>query len=259
MMQDATAVARNDACQTPPDTAVGNLWAIFAGARAFDVREALFQHYLPYARAIAAQLYAGRHRDDVEFKDFQQLAFVGLLESIDRFDPARKVSFETFCTPRLKGSVLDGVEKLTDGQEQVSFMRRARRERIASLKSADADSTTVRDTFQLLAHLTAGLAIGYMLDDTGMLADSADSRASFSTPYQSIAWRQTRERLLVAVSQLHDRGRKIIQYHYFNGMTFDQIGKLTGVSKARISQIHRATLTELRERLGAAHQMYLKG
>ncbi|MEZ0604642.1 sigma-70 family RNA polymerase sigma factor [Paraburkholderia sp. IW21] len=240
-------------------TSPSALWREFADTQSIAAREALFLRYLPYARAVAAQMFASRHRDDVEFKDFQQLAFIGLLESIDRFDPVREVSFETFCTPRLKGSVLDGVEKLTDGQEQVSFMRRARRERIASLKTADADNVTVLDTFQLLAHLTAGLAIGYMLDDTGMLADSADRRASFSTPYQGVAWRQTRERLLAAVSQLHDRSRKIIQYHYFNGLTFEQIGELTGVSKGRISQIHRATLIELRERLGAAQQMYLKG
>jgi RNA polymerase sigma factor for flagellar operon FliA len=258
MMQDAAIAARVDALQTCAGKSPALLWAAFVGERSYDIREALFRHYLPYARAIAAQLYAGRHRDDVEFKDFQQLAFVGLLEAIDRFDPARAVSFETFCTSRLKGSVLDGVQKLTDGQEQVSFMRRARRERITSLKSADAGNAS-SDTFALLAHLTAGLAIGYMLDDTGMLAGPAHSGASSATPYQGVAWRQTKERLLAVVAQLDDRSRKIIQYHYFNGLGFEQIGELTGVSKGRISQIHRAALVELRERLGAARQMYLKG
>lgn len=73
------------------------LWTALETEPTASGREAIFSHYLPYARAIAAQLYAGRHRDDVEFKDFLQLACIGLLESIDRFEPDRGILFERFA------------------------------------------------------------------------------------------------------------------------------------------------------------------
>jgi RNA polymerase sigma factor FliA len=240
------------------------LWRDFVETRANALREALFEHYMPYARSVAAQLYAGRHRDDVEFNDFRQLALVGLLEAIDRFDPGCAVTFETFCTARIRGTVLDGVQKLTDGQEQISFMRRARRDRLASLRSGEASGDTCGNpvpaaTFDDLAQLTAGLAISYMLEDTGLFAQDGDAPSTRPSPWQSIAWRQTVEQLRGAVRQLDERDYKIIHYHYFNGMRFEQIADILGVSKARVSQLHRAALGRLRERLGNQRQLYTKG
>jgi RNA polymerase sigma factor FliA len=233
-------------------------WREFIETRAAPAREALFVHYFAYARALAAQLYAGRHRDDVDFKDFCQLALIGLIEAIDRYEPDRGSSFETFCTPRIRGCVLDGVKKLTDAQEQISFMRRMRRERVASL-AQETVSGEQASTFPALAELTAGLAIGYMLDDTGMLADIEDRASPLASPWQGIAWRQTKERLVAAVNGMPDRDRKIITYHYFNGLRFDQIADLLGVTRARISQLHRAALLQLREQLGNRQRIYILG
>lgn len=238
------------------------LWRMWAADRCSRTREAVFAHYLPYARAIAARLYAGRHRDDVEFHDFVQFASIGLLESIDRFDSARGVTFETFCTTRVKGAILTGVEKLTDGQEQISFSRRVRRERVASLRTTDEPAS--RDTFQALGALAAGLAIGFMLDGTGLVVqpnDEAhpDDLRLTGAAYRGIAWRQTKARLVAAVAHLPDRTRKIIQYHYFHGLGFEQIADILGLSKGRISQLHRAALAELRKRLGEPEHLHVIG
>ncbi|SAL10576.1 sigma-70 family RNA polymerase sigma factor [Caballeronia telluris] len=243
-----------------PNAPYDHYWRTFVATRDTQAREALFQLYMPYARTLAAQLYAGRHRNDVDFNDFRQLALVGLLEAIDRFDPQRSVSFETFCTRRIRGAVLDGVQKLTDAQEQISFMQRAQRERLASLEAAGAANRAApHDTFERLAQLTAGLAIGYMLDDTGLLAHADNTPSPIPAPWQSVAWRQTRQRLLLAVSGLPERDHKIIHYHYFNGLRFDQIADILGVSKARVSQLHHAALARLRDHLGGSRQLYTIG
>ncbi|WP_198343965.1 sigma-70 family RNA polymerase sigma factor [Burkholderia ubonensis] len=240
------------------------LWRMWAADRCARTREAVFAHYLPYARAIAARLYAGRHRDDVEFRDFVQLACIGLLESIDRFDPARGVTFETFCTTRVRGAILSGIEKLTDGQEQISFSRRMRRERAAWLQTTGEPVARDSDTFRALGALAAGLAIGFMLDDTGLVTqpnDTAppDDLRRHGAAYHGIAWRQTKVRLVAAVEHLPERTRKIIQYHYFHGLGFEQIADIFGLSKGRISQLHRAALAELRERLGEPEHMHVIG
>ncbi|RZF29072.1 sigma-70 family RNA polymerase sigma factor [Paraburkholderia sp. UYCP14C] len=234
------------------------LWAALRDEGGPQAREAVFAHFLPYARALAAQLYAGRHHDDVEFKDFLQLACVGLLEAIDRFKSERGVSFRTFCTPRLRGNVLTGVQRLSDAQEQIALRKRIQRERIASL-AASAGTGKQSDTFQALATLAAGLAIGFMLDDTGIVEESAPQAAPSATAYQTIAWRQTTEKLHTAVARLPAREQKIIRYHYFHGLGLEQIADIFGVTKGRISQLHRGALLDLRDLLGNTQHLHITG
>jgi RNA polymerase sigma factor for flagellar operon FliA len=56
-----------------------------------------------------------------------------------------------------------------------------------------------------------------------------------------------------------ERSRKVIHYHYFNELGFEQIGDILGVTKGRISQIHRSALAELRELLDDVHKMHITG
>jgi RNA polymerase sigma factor for flagellar operon FliA len=237
------------------------LWAAFASERSASAREAVFAHFLPYARARAAQLYAGRHRDDVDFKDFLQLACIGLLEAIDRFEPQRGVAFRTFCTRRLQGSILTGIQRLSDAQEQIALRRRVRRERVASLEPTETADAAGKpsDTFQDLATLAAGLAIGFMLDDTGMIEAPTADPAPYATAYQTIARRQTREKLHAAVGRLPDRAHKIIRYHYFHGLGFEQIADILGLTKGRISQLHRGALLDLRDLIGNTQHLHITG
>jgi RNA polymerase sigma factor FliA len=61
------------------------------------------------------------------------------------------------------------------------------------------------------------------------------------------------------VARLPERDQKIVHYHYFNGMRFEQIAELLGVSKPRVSQLHRGALTKLRDELGDSRQLYTIG
>ncbi|WP_322081155.1 sigma-70 family RNA polymerase sigma factor [Burkholderia sp. BCC1972] len=233
----------------PTDGREHDLWVAFERSRAPDAREALFDFYLSYAAALAGKLYRGRHRDDVEYQDYMQFSCVGLLESIDRFDRTRGVAFTTFATQRIKGSVLDGVVRLTDGQEQTALRASIRRERLESLKDASSDEP--RDVFRVLASVTVGLAISFMLDDTGMIgADPSAAQPFQDHPYRTLAQQQTRSRLYDAVDLLPAREQKIIRYHYFHRLSFEHIADILNLSKGRISQLHRAALDELRRQIG---------
>jgi RNA polymerase sigma factor for flagellar operon FliA len=56
------------------------LWQSYVASRDGNLRERLVEAYLPYARIIAATLYAGRHHDEFEFNEYMQFAVVGLME-----------------------------------------------------------------------------------------------------------------------------------------------------------------------------------
>jgi RNA polymerase sigma-B factor len=72
------------------------LFASLRTDRSPVARERAFQRYLPLARSLA-----GRYRHSEEpIEDLEQVASIGLLKAIDRFDPDRGSAFSSFAVPR---------------------------------------------------------------------------------------------------------------------------------------------------------------
>lgn len=194
-------------------------------------------------------MHTGLVAANMDYQDLVQFACVGLLESIARYEPGGRASFKTYCTPRIRGAILEGIRKWTDAHEQISFQHRLRRERLAFLD----DATSGGDPFGRLASLATGLAIGMMLEGTGMYAEHQESHSPYGNGYESTAWQQSCAKLRQAVSALPEAAGKVIRYHYFDLLPFEQIAVLLGLSKGRISQLHRDGLEELRQVLPLAH------
>lgn len=250
-MTPPPAIALDEVAQAAPAPGA-EVWAALQREDSSAAREAIFLHYLPYAQAIAASIFSGRYSRDVEFQDFQQLAYIGLLDAMERFNPALGISFKTFCTPRVTGSVLDGIKRLSDAQEQISLKRRLQRDRLSSLK----DSTRSRKLTETLSDLAVGLTIGHMLEGTGMFANGEE--AIRHDGYEAVAWHQTCTALRQAVQMLPADMAKVIRYHYFHSLPFEQIAGILGLSKGRISQIHRAGLGLLREKIPSQRHSRIK-
>ncbi len=210
-----------------------------------SAREALVDHYAPFAQILAAKVYGGRHHDELAFAEYAQFAMVGLLESVDRFDPARGVKFKTFAGKRIIGSVLNGLENLSEKQQQISFRRRLAAERRESMHGAAADPTSADELFHHLASVAVGLALGYMLDDSGMFQKRNASYVN--NGYEAIEIEQLQKRVHSLVDKLPERERKVIKYHYMHHFQFEDIASVMNVTKGRISQIHKRAIELLRE------------
>lgn len=225
------------------------MWCLYTLRRDPALRQRLIQHYLPYARMHAATLYAGRFGDAIEFGDYFQLASLALVEAIDRFDAGRGVKFQTFAAYRIRGAILDGVESLTERHRQIAARRRIQQSRLASLMDASGDSGRV--VLAQLAEIGIGLALGYLLEDSGMIAEGEPTGQPGPLPqYAEVELLQLRRSLLEAVAQLPDQHRQVIAGHYLQAQPFEQIAAELGLSKGRISQVHKAALLSLRQRLG---------
>lgn len=224
------------------------LWREFSAGGSASARRKLFDLHHVFARQIAAKHFLDRKSGDIEFADLCQLAYAGLLEALDRYDPARGVGFRPFARRRISGSVLDGLAHMSELREQVSFRKRIRTERLKSLTIDKPEALDAPKAMAALIEMATGLALGFMLEGSGLYTaeEAADTRSS---PYDSLAWKQLVAALKDEVSKLPPHEEKIVRYHYLHGLGFDQISALLELSKGRISQIHRSSLRTLRDRL----------
>ena len=172
-----------------------------------------------------------------------QLAVVGLMESMHRFECGRGVQFKTFCTPRINGAILDGLEKLSEKQQQIAFMKRVRQERVESLQKIDSKDYQQR-VLSDLGDIGVGIAIGFILDGTGMVL-----QAEAVTPdraYASLELAQLRSWIWSLTQQLNAKEMEVVKAHYQNELPFETVAKNMDLTKGRISQIHKQAIEKLR-------------
>jgi RNA polymerase sigma factor for flagellar operon FliA len=218
-------------------------------------RDSLARHYLPYARTVAASYFAKRFHDEIEFAEYLQLASVGMMEAIDRYDPGLGAQFKTYAARRMHGSILNGLEHLTDKQQQIAVRQRLLNERLAAVKNLDSDELTQAagktstELFRDLAQIGVGLALTWLLADTGMIDRDAETATEMMPVYRGLELKQLQQRVRAMVHDLSDQERLVIHRHYLLGISFDEIAEALELSKGRIAQIHRKALRSLRDAL----------
>jgi RNA polymerase sigma factor FliA len=228
------------------------LWRSLREERDEGARATLIERYLPYAKMVAAMMYGQRVNLEDEFADYLQMARLGLLEAIDRYDPDAGAQFKTFAARRVRGAVLDGITLLSEKHTQAHVRSRAlaaRTESVAQLEQAEQRG----DLFKFLSEVGMGLALGFMLEDSGMFEPSSARTTGPDPHYGAIELRQTRQQLHGLIDGLPPAERKVIRHHYLHGMAFEDIADGMNLTKGRISQIHKKALATLRELMAERH------
>jgi RNA polymerase sigma factor for flagellar operon FliA len=123
------------------------------------------------------------------------------------------------------------------------------RERAQSLR--EETGAKDRSALERLADLAIGLALGFALEDSGLVADDEPSEPDNAYARTELA--QLRRQLAELTGQLPEAERRVIFRHYFQQQPFDEIAAGMRLTKGRISQIHHAALNRLRERLRQLH------
>lgn len=218
--------------------------------------EDLVQRYLPLVRKIAGGLYAVRSFDGVPFEEYTQFGAEGLLQALRRYDPGLGAKFETYAQHRIKGAIMSGLEKSTEVNQQVVTLRRLAQERMASILAADrsggedttAGGSAVPSTsLDRLVHASVGLAVAFMLDDSAMFRETEST--SWDDGASNLAFKQLQNKLRAAMSALSDKERAVLECHYYRHEPFEVAASELGLTKGRVSQLHRGALQKLRKAL----------
>lgn len=223
------------------------LWVQWQRTGDAAVRQVLSERYLPYARALAAKSYARRVHNEFEFDEYFHFAVVGMMESFSRYVPQRGAQFKTFATPRMLGAILNGLDTLSERQQQVAFRRRLERERMDSLKALTRAPYQGQAQLQELVDIGIGVALGFLLEGTCMI--SPEEHSLPDNAYAPIELRQLQDWVVRLVDRLTDREAQVIRRHYFQQQAFEEIAQALQLTKGRISQLHRQGLERLRKLL----------
>lgn len=203
-----------------------------------STRDGLLVLHVSWAAAIALNVHRRVRSYPVDRDDFIQNATIGLLDAITRFDPARGVPFRSYARPRVRGAVFNGLRAILGERIQQPQDTRF------SARLGDLQDSGEGSAFDQMVDTIVGLGVGYLLDE----ASHGDSSAS----RDALAYAQTAQietRLLQAVSQLPERLKAIVLVHYFHYVPFKDIALQMGVTKGRVSQMHREALMRLRASL----------
>ncbi len=147
---------------------------------------------------------------------------------------------------------------MTEKQQQIAARQRLESQRRTAIREAASESVpstgkarfgSADQVLQYVAEAGLAFALAWILDGTSML-DSGEKTQTLPF-YRSVELRQLRQRILDLVNSLASQERKVIQSHYFQEVTFEEIAESLRLSRGRVSQIHRKALSHLREALRA--------
>jgi RNA polymerase sigma-B factor len=220
-------------------------------------REALVQRFLPLARQLARRYQHGGEQLD----DLVQVASLGLLKAIDRFDPARETAFSSFAVPTILGELKRhfrdkgwSVRVPRDLQELAVRVDRVTDElsrelgRVPSVAEiAERIGTTVEQVLEAREASAAYRAVS--LDRSrdedeegdGGMADSV----GFEDPGFDVAENSATVERLMRV--LTDREREVLRLRFAEDLTQSEIGVRIGVSQMHVSRLIRHAVAQLRE------------
>jgi RNA polymerase sigma-B factor len=218
-------------------------------------REQLVERFLPLARAMALR-YQHSHEP---LDDLLQVASIGLLRAVDRFDPEREIAFSSFAVPTILGEIRRhfrdrtwsvrvprNLQELslrvdrTVGELADQLRRQPSVAEIAVAMAADEES--------VLEALQAAGAYRTLSFDAPRGAEEdaptlADSIGIQEEGFDRAEARATLEALLRRVSA---REREVLRLRFEQDMTQAEIGAAIGVSQMQVSRIIRRSLGRLR-------------
>jgi RNA polymerase sigma-B factor len=231
-----------------------------AGADRDRVRARLIELYIPLAEYLARRF---RNRGE-QFDDLVQVANLGLIKSVDGFDPTRGAAFTSYAIPMIVGELK---RHFRDKGWDVRVPRRLQELRLEISKvSGDlaqelGRSPTVADLAQKLGaseedviegiesgHAYRALSINAPANGDEAGAELADLLGGVDRDLEAV---DDRESLRPLIAQLPPREQRIIAMRFFGNMTQTQIAERLGISQMHVSRLLAHALTQLRGALVA--------
>ncbi len=241
------------------------LWTAHLQSQSEESLADLLEHYMPIARGIVRDFHL-YSRSDLDKDDVLQVAMMGLIEALKRYDPARGISFRSFATRRIKGAVLDllrrtdvlsRLEREDWGRIQAKISSHL--EQNGCLPEDEELAESLGISLERFRRLTVRVKTVLSLDmpyadngpgaANGCLLDTIIDEGC-EGPADALIREEQYATFRAAFRQLNDREQKVLYLYYYEDLTLREIGQVMDLTEARICQIHARSLLNLRVILG---------
>ena len=241
---------------------IDQVWRLFHKTHEDKYRNLLLEHYRPIVKYAADRLHS-KLPDKVELDDLISSGIFGLMDAIDAFDPARGVKFETYCSPRIRGSILDELRSM-------DWVPRLVRSRANQLSKASQSLETNLGRKPTEKETAAKLDMD-MEEFNRILHDAnAVNVVSLDTKYNEgdgdkdireidiikddksldpLVETQKRDLKNLLTKGLTRAERLIIVLYYYEEMTMKEIGATLDLSESRVSQMHSSIIARLKAQM----------
>jgi len=222
------------------------------------LRDELVEQHLPLVEYLARRF---RNRGE-PLDDLVQVATIGLIKSVDRFDLERGVEFSTYATPTIVGEIK---RHFRDKGWAIRVPRRLQELKL-SLTKASSELSQKNGRSPTVAELATHLGLSEEEILEGLESANAYSAVSLDAPDggdddspsvsdslgitdDALEGVEYRESLKPLLEKLPAREKKILLLRFFGGMTQSQIAGELGISQMHVSRLLARTLAQLREGL----------
>lgn len=224
------------------------------------VREKLVTGYVSLVHYVLGRL--GLSQDmGPDYEDLVNQGLIGLIEAVDRYNPAYGTQFSTYATVRIRGKVLDYLRSLDwlsrTARHRTRAVQTAMNELVTKLQRTPSNSEIAEHmgleepkVTQALAdasHVIVSLDALTDIDQEGdgslyeMLADDHQE-----DPSDVVAERDLKSQLMQAIEALPEREKLVLSLYYYDELTLKEIGQVLEISESRVCQLHARAILALK-------------
>ena len=225
-----------------------------------EIRDEIIIRFVPLVHYVLSRLGVNKSMGQ-DHEDLVSQGLIGLIESIDKYDPKYGTQFSTYATLRIRGKILDYMRAQ-------DWLSRSARQRARLVQNAvnqlwaeyhrmptvqelsehlGLDSTKVEKALVDASHVIMSLDV---MAESGseenvslyeLLADKDQQ-----TPAEVLDESEIKKYLIQSIKTLPEREQQLLSLYYFEELTLREIGEVLGVSESRVSQLHARAVMSLR-------------
>ena len=261
----AREIAARAAAGVSADAA--DIWKEFRRTGSAKLREQLIRQYMPVVRAVSARL-AAELPCTVDPDDLISAGTFGLMDAIDRYDADLGTRFETYCSVRIRGAIVDELRQL-NWVPRMQCTRAAKVDvAIAALLGELGRPPTPREIAK-----RAGLNVREVQNASkgpnkhvsltsfpggdeggGIRHIDVIEAAGLLDPAALFQEKERRALLDCEVRKLPKAERLLVILYYYEEFTMKQIGEVLNVTESRVCQMHAEVLSLLQQRLAELNE-----
>jgi RNA polymerase sigma factor FliA len=238
------------------------IWQTYKRTNDHNLRNILIEIHMPLVRMIAERLLQTLPKS-IELEDLTSAGTFGLMDAINGFDLSREIKFKTYCTTRIRGSILDELRS----QDWVPRLVRLKAHRLEkAVRALEGQLGRDPNQFELAE------AMEMNLDELQATRAEANAKTIFSLsekwddsdddnemekveiladkkctdPVQTMHQKDVLELITVNLTK---KERLIIIMYYYEGLTMREIGEIMELTESRVCQIHSNVMSRLKAQL----------